>query len=220
MTFLHHPLDCCIRNARSIIIVNHSHLQSTYDPCRKKWGACRGPGLYHIISVTCLHPNSLRPDWLISGYAISAASRTLIWTKTPICYRLVETGPSNKWAITVKRLSFDHWTLQWRHNERDGVSNHQPRDCLLNRLFSRRSKKTSKVRVTGLCAENSPVSGEFPAHKGPVTRKMFPFDDVIRSKKVKWLNPCGSRVTTGAPLAPGDWDPCQVRSSQGCLDRS
>ena len=30
--------------------------------------------------------------------------------------------------------------LHWRHNERDGVSNHQPHDCLLNRLFRRRSK--------------------------------------------------------------------------------
>ena len=46
---------------------------------------------------------------------------------------------------------------------RDGVSNLQPRDCLLNRLFRRRSKKTSKLRATGLCAENSPVTGEFPA---------------------------------------------------------
>ena len=53
--------------------------------------------------------------------------------------------------------------LQWRHNGRDGVSNHQPRDCLLNRLFRRRSKKTSKLRVTGLCAGNSPGTGEFPA---------------------------------------------------------
>ena len=26
-------------------------------------------------------------------------------------------------------------TLQWRHNGRDGVSNHQPHDCLLNRIF-------------------------------------------------------------------------------------
>ena len=25
--------------------------------------------------------------------------------------------------------------LQWRHDERDGVSNHQPHDCLLSRLF-------------------------------------------------------------------------------------
>ena len=53
--------------------------------------------------------------------------------------------------------------LQWRHNGRDGVSNHQPHDCLLNRLFRRRSKKTSKLRVSGLCAGNSPVTGEFPA---------------------------------------------------------
>ena len=54
-------------------------------------------------------------------------------------------------------------TLPWRHNERDGDSNHQPHDCLLNRLFRGRSKKTSKLRVTGLCAGNSPLTGEFPA---------------------------------------------------------
>ena len=53
--------------------------------------------------------------------------------------------------------------LRWRHNDRDGVSNHQPRGCLLSRVFSHRWKKTSKLRVTGLCAGNSPVSGEFPA---------------------------------------------------------
>ena len=54
-------------------------------------------------------------------------------------------------------------TLQWRHNERDGVSNHQPHDCLLNCLFRHRSKKTSKLRVPGHCAVNSPVTGEFPS---------------------------------------------------------
>ena len=54
-------------------------------------------------------------------------------------------------------------TLQWHHNGCDGVSNHQPHDCLLNCLFRRRSKKTSKLRVTDLCAGNSPVTGEFPA---------------------------------------------------------
>ena len=56
-------------------------------------------------------------------------------------------------------------TLQWRHNEHDGVSNHQPHNCLLNLLSKRRSKKTSKLRVTGLCAENSPVIGEFSAQR-------------------------------------------------------
>ena len=50
--------------------------------------------------------------------------------------------------------------LQWRHNEHDGVSDHYPHDYLLNRLFSHRSKKTSKLRVTGLCAGNSPVTGK------------------------------------------------------------
>ena len=59
-----------------------------------------------------------------------------------------------------------HWRgypLHWRHNRCDGVSNHQPHDCLPNRLFRRRSKKTSKVRVTGLCAGKSSVAGEFLA---------------------------------------------------------
>ena len=70
------------------------------------------------------------------------------------------------------------WTLHWRHNDHNGVSNHQLHGCLLNRLFGRRSKKTSKLRVTGLCVGNSPGPVNSP-HKGPVTRKMFPFDDVI-----------------------------------------
>ena len=69
-------------------------------------------------------------------------------------------------------------SLWWRHNDHDSVSNHQPHECLLNRLFGRRSKKTSKLRVTGLCVGNSPGPVNSP-HKGPVTRKMIPFDDVI-----------------------------------------
>ena len=36
---------------------------------------------------------------------------------------------------------------------------------LLNRLFGRRLKKTPKLRLTGLCASNSPVAGEFPAQR-------------------------------------------------------
>ena len=59
------------------------------------------------------------------------------------------------------------WSLQWRHNERDGVSNHQPHDCLLNRLFRRRSKKTSKLRVTDLCAGH-----QFPAQRARNTENV------------------------------------------------
>ena len=36
------------------------------------------------------------------------------------------------------------YSLQWRNNDRYGVSNHQPHDCLLNRLFMRRSKNPNK----------------------------------------------------------------------------
>ena len=57
------------------------------------------------------------------------------------------------------------YSLQWRHNERDSVSNHQPYDCLFNCLFRRRSKKTSKLRATGLCMGNSPVTSEFPTQR-------------------------------------------------------
>ena len=60
--------------------------------------------------------------------------------------------------------------IRWRHNGHDSVSNHQPHrwnhqphHCLLNRLFRRRSKKISELRVTGLCVGNSPGTGEFPA---------------------------------------------------------
>ena len=52
------------------------------------------------------------------------------------------------------------YTLLWRQNDRGGVSDHQPYDCLLSRLFKRRSKKTSKLRVTGLCVGNSRTNGQ------------------------------------------------------------
>ena len=64
-------------------------------------------------------------------------------------------------------------TLQWRHDECDGVSNHQHHNCLLNRLFRRRSKKTSKLCVTGHCAGNSPVTGEFPSQRASNAEYIF-----------------------------------------------
>ena len=56
------------------------------------------------------------------------------------------------WSIWL--LSLAGWTLQWRHNEGDGISNHRRLDCLFNRLFRRISKKTSKLCVTGFCEGN------------------------------------------------------------------
>ena len=78
-------------------------------------------------------------------------------------------------------------TRTWRHNDHNGVSHHQPHGCLLNRVFRHTSKKTPKLRVTGLCARNSPGPVNSP-HKRPVTRKMFPFDDVIMVP-MQWNKP-------------------------------
>ena len=86
--------------------------------------------------------------------------------------------------------------LRWRHNGGDSVSNHQPQDCLLNRLFRRRSKKTSKLRVTGPCAGRGPVNS---THKWPVTRKMFPFNDVIMASAINILT-CGDNTIVSVYL--------------------
>ena len=72
------------------------------------------------------------------------------------------------WHSTKKHASYlrvEMNSLLWRHNERYGVSDHQPHDYLLNRLFRRRSKKPSKLRVTDLCGGNSPGIGEFPTQR-------------------------------------------------------
>ena len=74
----------------------------------------------------------------------------------------------------------DGQALRWRHNGRYSVSNHQPHDCLFNCLFRRRSKKTSKIRVTGLCVWGSPGTGEFPAQMASNAENV-PFDDVMIS---------------------------------------
>ena len=74
-------------------------------------------------------------------------------------------GPSFQMKAVINRTIGQKAVrpLLWRHNGRDGDSNHQPHDCLHSRLFMRRSKKTPKLHVTDLCVGNSPGTGEFPA---------------------------------------------------------
>ena len=118
------------------------------------------------------------------------SSRLAPWWKGPVLYRRISnhkqtndlsyqnyqrngfchfSGESNhlrhvcRYGMPVTCFRCLRTALRWRHNDHAGVSNHQPHGCLLNRLFRRKSKKTSKLRVTGLCAGNSPGTGEFPA---------------------------------------------------------
>ena len=87
--------------------------------------------------------------------------------------------------------------LPWRHNGLDGVSNHQPHLCLLSRLFGRTSKKTSKLRVTGLCTGNSPGTGEFPAKMASNAENVFIWwrhHDSVRFKNT--INYCSQQLHT------------------------
>ena len=69
---------------------------------------------------------------------------------------------SNAYIGVVQQVPNYHpITVQWRHNKRDGRLKSPASRLFPNRIFRRRSKKTSKLRVTGLCAGNSPVTGEF-----------------------------------------------------------
>ena len=107
--------------------------------------------------------------WLLGNHYIYSQQLLHLWSfiklcsGTGRCLRFSLFMPSTLHRIISPICPTDVHALLWRHNGCDGFSNHKPRDCLLNRLFRRRSKITWKLRVTGLFAPNSPVTGEFPA---------------------------------------------------------
>ena len=87
------------------------------------------------------------------------------------------------WTVLCLPISWRFWTpvnlsLQWSHNGRDGVSDHQPHDFYLTVYTGADQRKhqssASLAFVRGI--HRWPVNSP---HKGPVTRKTFPFDDVI-----------------------------------------
>ena len=80
-------------------------------------------------------------------------------------------------GINCRRLRIV-FPLQWHHNGRAGVSNHQPHDCLLNRLFNadQRKHQSSASLAFRWVIHRSQVNSQ---NKRPVTRQMFPFDDDI-----------------------------------------
>ena len=111
----------------------------------------------------------------------SPARRTISWCDCVFAERgginLITHSPLGAWlrfwmysfANDIYWPFYEHFqSLQWRHDGLDSVLNHQPHYCLLSRLFGRRPKKTSKLRVTGLYAGNSPGTGEFHAEMASI----------------------------------------------------
>ena len=150
---------------------NHVHLRTVLST--KLWKK--------IIIVKCFNDHCgssiIIRKW--EGYLIIRCFICAIWVFALLVLTSIKllVLQSNHWYIFVSYaknslyvyiyafIRVRPWALQWRHNGCNGVSNHQPHDCLLNRLFRHRSRKTSKLRVTGLCGQNSPVIGEFPAKR-------------------------------------------------------
>ena len=109
-------------------------------------------------------------DFYMNGYhrppMDSLHKGPIMWSFDIVCCwheQVVRHVVWNRCILTISYGTPLRHSLLWRHNGCDGVSNHQHLLCLLSCLFRRRSKKTSKLHVTGLCTGNSPVTGEFPA---------------------------------------------------------
>ena len=117
---------------------------------------------FYFKCVLCLEVNALSSEWRIyASFGLNGLNDLLAYNYSRCLaynYHWSE-WPKTFWGDVHKRA------LQCRNNECNGVSNHQPNDCLLKRLFRRRSKKTSKLLVTGICEGNSPVTGEFPTQR-------------------------------------------------------
>ena len=118
-------------------------------------------------------PEHLQPSWWLRRVGSYQTCLRIIKSLTKIEYGTSTIVFKQIWYACKGLTGKYDVALQWSHNGCDGVSNHQHRQCLLNRLFRRRSKKTPKLRVTGLYR-----SGEFPAQVASNTKKIK-FDDVI-----------------------------------------
>ena len=105
-----------------------------------------------ILLLISLHIHDyafLRVSFTIKHHWVSLGLGTIVLTWTNEGLKYITSGGAEP--------------LRWRHNGSESISNHQPHDCLLNCLFKRKSKKTSKLRATGLYAGKSLGTGEFPA---------------------------------------------------------
>ena len=131
-------------------------------------GQCRGALMFSLICARI-------KGWVNNGEAGDLRRNRAHYDVTLMDWRLTRTFcgvasiRSASFCIVLGRANSLPFVVrsdvQWHHNERDGVSIHQPHDCLHNRLFKCRSKKTYKLRVTGLYEGNSPVTGDLSAQR-------------------------------------------------------
>ena len=142
--FCHILVDCYIV---SILVLIHQSILQQHDIVEYSLPQLlRHPLTLDVTSIILYINNIKRNSFIL----------LTTWGMTVSC--LVD-----HFDVCLESLAWSH-ALQWCHSGHDGVSNHRRLHCLLNPLFRRRSRKTSKIRITGLCVGNSLVTSEFPTH--------------------------------------------------------
>ena len=86
----------------------------------------------------------------------------------------------NQFNIANSTKDTGGMSLQWRHNERDGVSNHQLHVTIVYwTVYSGADQRKHQSSASLAFVRGIHLWPVYSPHKGPVTPKMFPFDDVI-----------------------------------------
>ena len=117
-------------------------------------------------SVYCLSLTAKR-FWIFTWWKICRIFFSpYIWYRTVTLQQVF--GNLYQWLLCI-----DIYCLSGHRNMYIFVSNHRQLNCLPNRLFRRRSKKTSKLRATGLCKGKSPVTGEVPSQRTRNTSSIY-----------------------------------------------
>ena len=108
--------------------------------------------LSKIINISVCDTQHTQGEILVITLPVMNGARSLTGTPLPTAF--------------FSRHVFWQSTLQWRHNERVGVSNHQPHDCLFTQpLIQGVDQRKHQSSASLAFAENSPVIGEFPAQR-------------------------------------------------------
>ena len=144
------------REGLSLVNINQSlHL---YPSCQLLVSVCPGRPIDLCVNRKALlvcSPVTRATSWLtVVEVTCSDFRLESIFSYVPMLSTHTLTGTDNEVIIEslmysqLYRHSYDPilaQPLQWRHNERNGISNHQPHDCLLNRLFKAQIKENIKA---------------------------------------------------------------------------
>ena len=135
------------------------HLSSQYS--KRHTIAMR---VYFLVMMWLVFTNTIKKMPHSSPGALNMVS--ILHSKSYLCHS----------CVVLNMFHTGLYPLQWCHNGHDSISNHQPHDSTVHSGADQRKHQSSPslAFVRGIHGRlvNSP-------HKGPVTWKMFPFDDII-----------------------------------------